>query len=216
MAFGCASTSEKETRTESPNPMTQQVASSQQASAQALRSAEEAQKQATDQAGKAAQAQAKVQQDQVQLRNDQDLARQESAKAQQVQAQATQEREAANRQLQQQQQVAEKTLSQLTREVSSGQQTAAGIVTQVRPDEVVIQPATGEALSIRLSNETKIQIAGQKSSAGKIKAGQHARVSYKPSADGPMAVSIAVGKAGKPSTATGTGSSSSGSAQQGQ
>jgi flagellar biosynthesis GTPase FlhF len=190
----CASTSQQ--ASESPNPTTREVASSQKASEEALKRAQDAQKQATDQSQKAAEAQARVRQDQEKLRQDEETARQEQAKAQQLQTQARQESEQAARQTQHQQQRAAAGLSQQTQEIARGQQTAAGIVTQVRPDEVVVQPASGQAMRFRVDDSTDVRIEGRKSSADQIREGQQARVSYEPSANGPSAVSIVVSGAG--------------------
>jgi hypothetical protein len=211
-ATACASTSGG--HTESANPKTQQVTSSQQAAEQALQRAADAQKRATEQAQTAAQAQAQVQKDGKQLRQDLETAQQEQAKAQLLQAEANQERAVANRQATEQQQLAESALSQQTRQAGTGEQMATGVVTQVRRDEVSVQPATGDVLRIRINRETQVRFAGKQGSAEHIKAGQVAQVSYKPSAEGPVAVAIAIGTAGLPSAATGTGSSASGSTGQ--
>ena len=211
----CASTSKQ--ASESPNPATREVATSQQASEQALKQAQEAQKQATEQAQKAAEAQARVRSDQEKLRQDQDIARQEQAKAQQLQTQARQESQQAAQQTQQQQQRAANVLSQQTQEIAKGQQTAAGVITRVRPDEVVVQPASGEAMRFSVNESTKVQIEGRTSTADEIREGQPARVSYEASANGPTAVSIRVGEAaaspssGQGAPATGTGSTDTGS-----
>jgi hypothetical protein len=99
--------------------------------------------------------------------------------------------------------------------VAKGQHVAAGVVTQVRPDEVAVQPATGQMLKFRVDDGTKVQVDGRTSSADRITEGQQARVAYEPSGNGPRAVSIRVGSAdatrgvGNGSTSnTGTGSSS--------
>jgi uncharacterized phage infection (PIP) family protein YhgE len=212
----CASTSKQ--ASESPNPATREVASSQKASEEALKHAQDTQKAATDQAQKANEAQARVRKDQEQLKQDQEVARQEQAKAQQLQTEAAQASQQAARQAQQQQQRAATALSQQTRETASGRQVAAGLVTQVRPDEVVVQPRSGEAMKFRVDDTTQVQIEGRTSSADQIREGQQARVSYEASPDGPKAVSIRVSNANAtPGTGegssgtTGTGTDSSGS-----
>ncbi|GEJ58785.1 hypothetical protein [Anaeromyxobacter diazotrophicus] len=217
LAIGaCASTSKQ--ASESPNPTTREVASSQQASEQALKRAAESQKAATEQSQKSAEAQARVRNDQEKLRQDQETARQEQAKAEQLQLQANQESKQATQQAQQQQQRAASALSQQTQDVSKGQQVAAGLVTQVRPDEVVVQPPSGQAMRIRINDSTQVKIHGRTSTADQIQEGQQARVAYEPSVNGPTAVTISVSKAGATgdsstgsSGSTGTGSSSSGS-----
>ena len=210
----CASTSQQ--ASESPNPTTREVASSQQASQQALKQAQEAQKAATDQTRKANEAQARVQNDQEKLRQDQDIARQEQAKAQQLQQQANQESQQAGQVAQQQQQRAATGLSQQTQEVARGRQTAAGVVTRVRPDEVVVQPPSGQAMRFSLNESTKVQIEGRASTADEIREGQQARVAYEASANGPTAVSIRVSGAGAaPDTgAQGTGTGATDAPQQ--
>ncbi len=190
----CATSSQQ--ASESPNPTTREVASSQKASEEALKRAQDAQKQASEQSQKAAEAQARVRQDEEKLRQDQETSRQEQAKAQQLQTQARQESAQASQQVQQQQQRAATGLSQQTQELARGQQTAAGIVTQVRPDEVVVQPASGQAMKFRVDDSTDVRIDGRKSSADQIQEGQQARVSYEPSANGPSAVTIVVNGSG--------------------
>ncbi len=208
----CATTHQA---SESPNPTTREVASSQKASEEALKRAQDAQKQASEQSQKAAEAQARVRQDEEKLRQDQETSRQEQAKAQQLQTQARQESAQASQQVQQQQQRAATGLSQQTEELARGQQTAAGIVTQVRPDELVVQPPSGQAMRFRVDDSTDVRIDGRKSSADQIREGQQARVSYEPSANGPSAVTIVVsgaranqGMGSSGGTSTGTGSTS--------
>lgn len=222
IAGSCASTSKQ--ASESPNPTTREVASSQQASEQALKRAADAQKAATEQAQKSAEAQARVRSDEEKLRQDQDTARQEQAKAQQLQLQGNQESQQATQQAQQQQRRAASALAQQTQDVSKGQQVAAGLVTQVRPDEVVVQPPSGQAMKIRINDSTQVKIHGRASSADQIQEGQQARVAYEPSVNGPTAVSINVSSAGatgasttgSTGTGTGDGSSSSGSSSPSQ
>src|SRR6266568_1248571 len=192
-AGACATTSQQSS--ESPNPTTREVASSQQATEQALKQAQEAQKQASAQSKKAAEAQARV--------------RQEQAKAQQLQAQAGQEAQQSAQQAQQHQQRAATALSEQTQETAKGRQSAAGVITRVRPDEVVLQPQSGEAMRFTVNDSTKVQIEGRTSTADEIREGQEARVSYEPSVNGPTAVMIRVREAG---TATGSGTGSTGAA----
>ncbi len=206
-AGACATTSQQSS--ESPNPTTREVASSQQATEQALKQAQEAQKQASAQSKKAAEAQARVRQDQEKLREDQEIARQEQAKAQQLQAQAGQEAQQSAQQAQQHQQRAATALSEQTQETAKGRQSAAGVITRVRPDEVVLQPQSGEAMRFTVNDSTKVQIEGRTSTADEIREGQEARVSYEPSVNGPTAVMIRVREAG---TATGSGTGSTGAA----
>jgi flagellar biosynthesis GTPase FlhF len=190
----CASTSKQ--ASESPNPSTQQIASSQQASEEALKRAHESQQQATEQEKKAAEEQARVRKDQEKLRQDQETARAEQAKAQQAQSQAARDAQQATQQTQQQQRAAAAGLALETQQLAAGHQVAAGLVTQVRPDEVVVQPSNGAAMKFRVDDGTKVQIGGQSSSADQIKEGEQARVAYEASSNGPRAVSINVNKAG--------------------
>jgi len=208
LAGACASTSQQSS--ESPNPTTREVASSQQASEQSLKQAQEAQKQATSQSQQAAEAQARVRSDQEKLRQDQEIARQEQAKAQQLQTQAGQETQQSAQQTQQQQQRAAAALSQQTQETAKGQQTAAGIITRVRPDEVVVQPPSGQAMRFSLNDSTQVQIEGRTSTADEIQEGQQARVAYETSTNGPTAVMIRVQGAGGAAAGSGTGSGSTG------
>jgi len=185
----CASTRQQ---AESPNPTTREVASAQQRSQEALARAHDAQKAAADQAKKAAEADAQVRQDQQKLERDQATARQEHAKAQQLQAQAEQETRRAAQEAQQQQQAAASGLAQQMQHSARGQQVAAGVVTQVRPDEIVLQPPSGDVMRFRLSDQTEVQVGGRQASANQIREGAEARVAYEQSANGPMAVRVSV------------------------
>jgi len=191
---GCAG-ARKQAR-ESPSPVTRQVELSQTRTEEALKGAQEAQDRATAQARKAAVAEDVVRQDQEKLAQDQQTARQEQAKAQQLQREATRESELAAAEVGRQQALASGALQQQTRRTARGEQLAAGVVTQVRPDEVMIQPPMGDAMSFRVSDRTQVWIEGRKASAGQIREGSEARVSYEASSEGPRAVSISVRRAG--------------------
>jgi hypothetical protein len=209
LAGACATSSKQ--ASESPNPTTKQVATSQQASEEALKRAQEAQKRASDQANKAAEAQARVRQDEEKLRQDQETARTEQAKAQQLQVSAQEETQQATRQTEQQQGRAAAGLSAQTETMSRGHQLAVGVVTQVRPDEVTVQPASGEPMKFWINDATKVQVEGRQASSDDIKEGQQARVAYQASSNGPTAVSIQVRPLGSRSSGMGTGSSGTGS-----
>lgn len=193
---------------ESPNPATQQAMAAQKQSEEALKRAEEAQKRASEQAQKASEAQAQVRRDQQKLAQDQATARQEQARAEHLQTQAKQEAQQAARIAQEQQGIAGTALAQQTRQSARGQQMAAGVVTQVRPDEVVLQPASGDLMRFRIDDRTKVQVEGRQASTSEIREGSQARVAYEASSDGPKAVWIRLGGANAQSpAATGTGSS---------
>jgi hypothetical protein len=204
----CASTQKQ--GSESPSPTTREVANSQKLSEEALKRAQEMQKQASEQAQKAAAAQAQVRQDQEKLGQDQRVAQQEQAKAQQLQLQARQETQQAAGEVQQQQTRAASGLAQETQRTARGQQIAAGVVTQVRPDEIVVQPASGEAMRFRISDQTQVQIAGRQASADELKEGSEARVSYEASTEGPRAVLIRVTRAGATAGPQGMGTGGEG------
>lgn len=209
LAGACATSSKQ--ASESPNPTTKQVAASQQASEEALKRASDAQKQATDQSNKAAEAQARVRQDEEKLRQDQETARSEQAKAQELQVAARQEMQQATRQTEQQQKQAAAGLSEQTEATARGRQIAVGVVTQVRPDEVTVQPASGEPMKFWIDDATKVQVEGRQASSDDIKEGQQARVAYQASSNGPTAVTIQVRPLGSPSSGMGAGSSGTGS-----
>jgi len=190
LAGACATGSKQASG--SPNPTTNQVAASQQSSEEALKRAEEAQKQATDQSNKAAAAQARVRQDEEKLGQDQEAALSEQAQAQQLQERVRQQTHQTTQEIERQQAQAAAALAEQTQMIAHGQQLATGVVTRVRPDEVTIQPASGQRIKFSVDSGTKVQIAGRRSSADKIKEGQEARVAYQASPKGPTAVSIQV------------------------
>ncbi len=186
----CATT-HREAR-DSASPVARQAAAAQQRSEEALKRAQEAQQLASEQTKKAEAAQEQVRLDQEKLARDQQIARQEQAKAQQLQMQARLEGERAARETQS----PVGALSQQTQQTARGQQMAAGLVTKVRPDEVVVQPPSGDAMSFRIDKQTQVRIAGKKASARQIREGAEARVTYEASSEGPTAVSIKVERSG--------------------
>jgi hypothetical protein len=188
--------------TESANPAARQAAAAQQRSEEALKRAQEAQQRASEQTEKAEAAQEQVRLDQEKLARSQEIARQEQAKAQQLQMQARQESDRATQEAQQQQRQAAGALSQQTRQTARGQQMAAGLVTEVRPDEVVVQPPTGDAMRFRIDERTQVRVEGRRASARQIREGAQARVSYEASSEGPKAVSIQVEPSGGPGGGT--------------
>jgi len=187
-AASCASTQQQ--ANESPNPLTRQVEQSQERSERAFDRAEKAQAAASEQARKAAAAQTQVQQDEQKLAQDQDIARQEQARAAELQQEAAQERKLADAEAAQSQSAASQALLQQTQASSHGQQLAAGLVTEVRPDEVVVQPPSGSSMSFRVNSNTNVSLAGQKASLRELRAGSHVRVAYQGSSEGPTAASI--------------------------
>lgn len=218
---GCASTQRQ--ASESPNPATREVASAQEQSQAALKRAQEAQDAAADQAKRAAAAETQVREDQAKLERDQVKLRQEQLKAQQLQAQAQQEAARAAQETQRHQQAAVSGLAQQTQRSVRDQQLAAGVVTQVRTDEIVLQPRSGDAMRFKLSDRTRVEIEGRRGTVDQIREGAEARVVYEPSANGPAAVTVAVNPSagtsgsgmggdapGSTAPATGTGSSSEG------
>ncbi|HTP29531.1 MAG TPA: hypothetical protein VMK12_28175 [Anaeromyxobacteraceae bacterium] len=177
---------------ESPSPEMRTIAAAQERSQEALGRAEQAQNDATKAVEKAVAAQANVQRDEDKLSYDQGIARQMAAKAQQAQTLATQKTRQATRETLRLQAKASETLASETKRVAKGIQMADGLVTRTRPDQVVIQPPTGDTMSFVIGKETRVRIEGRKSSAYKIREGTEARVAYVPSADGAKAVSIVV------------------------
>ena len=144
-AASCASTQQQ--ASESPNPLTREVEQSQERSERAFDRAEKAPAAASDQARKASAAQLKVQQDEEKLAPVQNLARQEQGRAQELQKEAYQERKRADAEAACSQDAASRVLLRETQATSRGQQLAAGLVTEVRPDEGVVQPPEGDAMS---------------------------------------------------------------------
>lgn len=211
-APGCAT----QKASESPNPTTREVASSQQQSEEALKQAQEAQKNASDAAQKAAAAQAQVREDQRKLAADEQAARAQQARAQQLQRQAHQQTGQAAERAQREQESAFGALSQQTQEIGRGQQSAAGVVTDVRPDEVAVQPPSGQPMRFKVDDRTRVQIDGQQGSADQIREGTEARVSYEPSASGPRAVTIRVDRSGAPGSSPGSSYQPQGSGSPGQ
>jgi hypothetical protein len=209
VATGCATSSEQQAN-QSPNPTTSQIASAQQQTQDTLKQAQEAQKAASDQARKAADADARVRHDQERLSQDQATARQEEAKAQQLQAQAQQQMAQSSQVAQQQQQAASNGLAEETRRSGRGQQLAAGVVTEIRSDEIVVQPSSGAPMSFRVNQNTEVRISGQESRLDEILAGTKARVAYQTSGNGLMAVRVTVSPmGGQDQNGTGSGASPS-------
>jgi len=151
----CATTQRE--ASDSANPATRQAAAAQQRSEEALKRAQEAQQIASEQTRKAEAAQGQVRLDQERLARDQRIARQEQAKAEQLQTQARQESDRAARETRQQQRQAGGALARQTRQSARGQQMAAGLITEVRPDEVVVQPPTGDAMRFRIGEQTQVR-----------------------------------------------------------
>ncbi|WP_232287306.1 hypothetical protein [Anaeromyxobacter dehalogenans] len=184
-----------------------------------MKRAQAAQDAAAEQAKRAAAAETQVREDQAKLEQDQMKLRQEQLKAQQLQASAQQETARATQETQRHQRAAERGLVQQTERSVRGQQLAAGVVTQVRSDEIVLQPRAGDVMRFKLNDRTQVQIDGRVAAADQIREGAEARVVYEPSANGPTAVTVAVNPSGAASgagmgsgdqTAPGTGSSTEG------
>jgi hypothetical protein len=189
---GTSCMSARQQASESPDPATREVASAQAQSQAALQRAQDAQRAAAEQARRAAAAEAQVREDQAKLERDRATARQEQVKAEQLQAQAQQATVRAAQESQRQQQAAGSGLAQQTQRSMRGQQLAAGVVMRVRTDEIELQPPSGSAMRFRLNDRTQVEIGGQHGEADQIREGAEARVVYEPSANGPMAVKIAV------------------------
>jgi hypothetical protein len=205
IAVSCAGRQQQ--ASESPNPATREVASAQQQSQAALKRAQDAQDAAAEQAKRAAAAEAQVRADQAKLEQDRVILRQEQLKAQQLQAQAQQELARATQEMQTHQQAAERGLAQQSERSARDQQLAAGVVTQVRPDEIVLQPRSGDAMRFKLNDRTQIEIDGRRGAASQIREGAQARVVYEASAHGPTAVTVAVNPS-PAASGSGMGSSS--------
>ncbi|ACG74514.1 conserved hypothetical protein [Anaeromyxobacter sp. K] len=199
LLLGCASTRQA---SESPNPATREVAAEQRQSEAALKRAQDAQAAAAEQAKRAAAAEAQVRDDQAKLERDQVKLRQEQLKAQQLQTQAKQETSRAAQETQQHQQAAVSGLAAQTQRSVRDQQLAAGVVTQVRTDEIVLQPRSGGAMRFKVDDRTRVEIEGRQGSVDQIREGAEARVVYEPSANGPAAVTVAVNPS---SAASGSG-----------
>jgi hypothetical protein len=199
---GCAST--RQQASEGPDPATREVASAQGRSQAALKRAQDAQNAAAEQARRAAAAEAQVREDQAKLERDRATARQEQVKAEQLQSQAQQETVRSTQESQRQQEAAQSTLAQQTQRSMRGQQLAAGVVAQIRADEIVLQVPSGSAMRFKLNDRTQVDIDGRHGTADQIREGAEARVVYEPSANGPMAVTIAVNPPAAPTPPQGS------------
>jgi len=173
-------------------PGAQRAEAAQKSSEQALKSAKEAQKKASEAQQKSAQQQQEVQKAQARLQQAQGKAQQEQANAQQMQAEANRVTRQGMEEAQRSQQVALGALKQEAERVQSGRAHFAGAVSEASGSALSITPATGDAMTFRITRETQVLIDGRKGSPSQIEAGDDARVAYEMNGPQPTATSVHV------------------------
>ena len=208
---GCASQKAAQT------PGAQRAEAAQKSSEQALKSAKEAQKKASEAQKKSAQQQQEVEKAQAHLQQAQGKAQQEQANAQQMQAEANRVTRQGMEEAQRSQQVALGALKQESERIQTGRAHFAGAVNEASGSALSVTPAAGDAMTFRITPQTKVLIDGRKGSASQIQAGSDARVAYEMNGPQPTATAVHVitgkvisGSSGGGASATsgGTGSGS--------
>ena len=203
----------------SQNPTANAVEANQRQSQEALKQAHDAQAKATDQQEQVAAAQQDVQKDQQKLQQDQQKLKQEQQKEQQLQQQANQQTQQSAEQAQQGQAAATTALSRQGQQIANEQATFAGQVTRASGSQLSVKPPSGEPMTFRITNETKVLVDGRQGSLDRVLPGEDARVSYELGGPTPHATSVLI-QTGNPalgsqpsgssgSSTMGTGSSSS-------
>jgi len=212
---GCASQKAAQT------PGAQRAEAAQKSSEQALKSAKEAQKKASEAQKKSAQQQQEVEKAQAHLQQAQGKAQREQANAQQMQDEANRVTRQGTEEAQRSQQVALGALKQESERIQTGRAHFAGAVNEASGSALSVTPAAGDAMTFRITPQTKVLIDGRKGSASQIQAGSDARVAYEMNGPQPTATSVHVitgavvtGSSGEGASATsgGTGSGSAGGA----
>lgn len=198
-ATGCASTR----GSSSPNPAASQVSESQRRSEQALGSAADAQKRASEQQRRATEAQQNVREAQRRLDEAQRTAEAETARARQAQQQANEATRQATEQAQLAQQQASRQLTTQQQIVARGEQLVAGQVTRSSAGQLVVVQRGGEAMTFRMTPETRVQVDGRKASAAEIIQGGDVRVSYDATGSEPTARSVEIVTGAAPPPAPG-------------
>jgi hypothetical protein len=177
----------------SADPGARQVRASQEQSEHAIEQAREAQRKASDQARRAADAQQEVRDLQQRLAQAQEKARQEQEKARQLQQEASQATERASADARQSQAQASQALAQQSEQVARGEQALSGQVLRATENEIEVKPTGGgDTMKFRVTEQTRIQIAGRQASASDLRQGEDARVSYEVSGTEPTAISVQV------------------------
>lgn len=192
-ATGCASTRGGR----ASNPTASGVSESQERSQKALSQAAEAQKRASEQQKRTAEAQENVKDAQRRLAEAQRQAETEAAKARQAQQEANETTRQATLQAEEAQQQASRQLTTQQRIVARGEQLIAGQVTRSSPNQIVVVPRGGEAMTFAMTPDTRVEIDGRQASAAEIVQGGDVRVSYDATGSEPTArsVQIVTGKA---------------------
>lgn len=189
LAAGCATTQ----RGTSSDPGARQVALEQEQSERALEGAQRAQQRATDQARKAAQADQDVQELQRRLAEARERARVERQKAQQFQQEANLATECATAQARESQQQAQQALARETERARRGEQAISGQVLRAAPGELVVrQQGSGEAMTFRITDQTRVLIGGRSASATDLRQGEDARVAWRVSGTEATATEVQV------------------------
>jgi hypothetical protein len=191
MASGCAG-QKKETAAAPPNPAAERVQVQQQAAQQAIKEAKDAQQKANDQAQKAAQARADVRQKQQDLQQAQQTAKQEVASAEKLQQEANVATQRATTQVRQTQELATAGLARQSKLMEEGLQTTAGQVMSSTAKQLVLRPAGGPTLTLRVNDKTQFQVDGRRAHASDVKLGDEARVAYSVSGMKPTATVVQV------------------------
>ncbi|ABS25832.1 hypothetical protein [Anaeromyxobacter sp. Fw109-5] len=189
-ASGCSTFGGK--RASADNPSARRVEASQEQSKEALSSAAKAQEEASKQQEQAAEAQRDVQEAQRRLTEAQQRAERETAEAEQAQQQANQRTSQATQEAQQAQQQASRQLDQQQQIVSRGEQVVTGEVRRATPQQLVVQPQSGEPMTFAITPQTRVQIDGRQASAAQLTPGEDAHVSYEMAGTEPTALLVQV------------------------
>ncbi len=188
---GCAALGGKKT---SADPGARQVQVSQEQSQRAIEQARDAQKKASDQAKRAAEAQEEVRELQQRLAQAQEKSKAEQEKARQAQLEANQATERATAEARRSQQQASRALAQQSEKLQRGEQTLSGEVLRATDEALEVRPKDGgDAMSFRVTPETRVEIGGRAASASELRQGEDARVSYEVTGEAqPTATSVQV------------------------
>ncbi len=187
-ATGCASTRDSR----ASNPTASGVSASQERSHQALTGAADAQKRASEQQRRATEAQENVRDAQRRLDEAQRRAETEAAKARQAQQEANESARQASLQAEEAQQQATRQLTTQQRIVARGEQLIAGQVTRSSPNQIVVVPRGGEAMTFAITPDTRVEIDGRQASAAEIVQGRDVRVAYDATGSEPTARSVQI------------------------
>ena len=116
----------------------------------------------------------------------------EAARARQAQQQANEAMTQATQQAQQSQAQASRQLTTQQQIVARGEQLVAGQVTRSSPEQLVVVPRGGQAMTFRITPQTRVQVDGRQASAAEILQGGDVRVSYDVTGSEPTARSVEI------------------------